>query len=126
MPKENEDITSFFGEPISVYTSVQAEDDGILIQTGNAIINYMTRTVYDKCIKPFAVDGMWEQFAESQVAYEIELTKKLIESAIAEMQIQYQKTKKEDWFYSVEVRGWKLFVAMNEMGKFTIMFPEDY
>jgi hypothetical protein len=34
--------------------------------------------------------------------------------------------KKADWFYSVEVRGWKFFVTMNEMGKFTIMFPEDY
>jgi hypothetical protein len=51
MPKENDDIADFFGEPISVYTSLQAEDDGILIQTGNAIINYMTRTGYDKASK---------------------------------------------------------------------------
>lgn len=126
MDKDN-DLTDFFGEPISVYTSLQAEDDGILIQTGNSIINYMTRTVYDKCIQPFALDGMWEQFAESQIAYEIELTKRLLDSAIIEIRKQYIKAnKKADWFYSVEVKGCKFFVAMNEMGKFTIMFPEDY
>lgn len=95
------DITDFFGEPISVYTSVQAEQDGILIQTGHQFINYMTRTVYDRCIKPFAIDGLWEQFAESQIAYEVQLTRKLIDSAIIEIRKQYLKAdKKADWFYT--------------------------
>ena len=88
-----------------------AEQDGILIQTGHKLINYMTRTVYDRCIQPFALDGMWEQFAESQIAYEVKLTRKLIYSAVDEIRKQYIKAnKKADWFYSIEARGWKLFV----------------
>ena len=127
MNNEKDDITAFFGEPISVYTSVQAEQDGILIQTGHKLINYMTRTVYDRCIQPFAVDGMWEQFAESQIAYEVQLTRKLIDSAVDEIKKQYLKSgKKADWFYALEVRGWRLFCAQNETEKFTLMFPEDY
>ncbi len=127
MANEEDEFTKFWGEPISIYTSVMAEQDGILIQTGHPFINYITRTVYDRCIQPFAVDGMWEQFAESQIAYEVELTKKLIDSAVDEIRKQYLKSgKKADWFYSVEARGWKFFVAQNETGKFTLMFPEDY
>jgi hypothetical protein len=120
---EKDDITDFFGEPISVYTSVMAEQDGILIQTGYLFINYMTRTVYDRCIQPFAVDGMWEQFAESQIAYEVKLTKKLTDSAVEGIRNQYLKSgNKADWFYSIEARGWKFFVAQNETGKFTLLF----
>ncbi len=125
MPKD--DITEFFGEPISVHTSQQAEQDGILVQTGHKLISYMTHTVYERCIKPFALDGMWEQFAESQNAYEVELTRKLIDSVVTEIKKQYLKNnKKADWFYSIEARGWKFFVAQNETGKYTLMFPEDY
>ena len=57
----------------------------------------------------------------------MKLTKKLIDSAVDEIRKQYLKAdKKADWFYSIEARGWKLFVAQNETGKFTLMFPEDY
>lgn len=124
MNNEN-DITSFFGEPIS--TSSQAEKDGILVATGHPLINYITRTVYERCISLFSNEGMWEQFASSKEKYERKLISKLIESVILEIQKQYLKAnKKEDWFYSVKVRGWKLFVSQNETGKFTLMFPEDY
>lgn len=127
MTTEKNDLIEFFGEPISVYTSSQAEEDGILVATGHPLINYITRTVYERCIAPFSIDGLWEQFAPSKEKYERKLISKLIESTILEIQKQYLKAnKKEDWFYSVEVRGWELFVSQNETGKFTAMFPEDY
>ncbi len=127
MNNEEDEFTKFWGEPISIYTSVMAEQDGILIQTGHPIVNYMTHTVHERCIAPFAVDGMWEQFAESQIAYEVQLTRKLIDSAVEEIRKQWLKAKKKaDWFYAIEVRGWKLWAAQNETGKFTLMFPEDY
>lgn len=119
---EKDDITSFFGEPISVYTSSQAEEDGILVATGHKLINYVTHTVFERCISPLAVDGLWEQFASSKEAYEKHLLSKLIESAI----IEIRKLKKQDWFYNIEVRGWDLFCAQNETGGYTLMFPEDY
>jgi len=37
-----------FGEPISVYTSAQAEEDGLLVKTNDKDINYMTRAVYER------------------------------------------------------------------------------
>ena len=127
MNNEEDEFTKFWGEPISIYTSVMAEQDGILIQTGHPIINYMTHTVHERCIAPFAVDGIWEQFAESQIAYEVQLTRKLIDSTVEEIRKKWLKAKKKaDWFYSIEVRGWKFFAAQNETGKFTLMFPEDY
>lgn len=115
-------IDEFFGEVISAYTSEQAEADGVLIKTDNPIINYVTRTVYSKCIEPFAVDGHWEQFAKSKEAYEKRLLGKLLASAV----IEVKKLNRQDWFYSIEARGWKFFIAQNETGKYTLMFPEDY
>jgi hypothetical protein len=106
------DITDFFGEPISTYTSEQAEADGILIKTGHPLINYMTHTVYERCIEPFVTEYIDEA----------SLTKKLIEDAI----IEIKKINKPDWFYCIHVKGCKLFVAQNETGKYTMMFPEDY
>ncbi|MDO8725047.1 MAG: hypothetical protein Q7J35_03145 [Candidatus Methanoperedens sp.] len=124
---DDDEFTKFWGDPVSIYTSVMAEQDGILIQTGHPLINYMTHTIHERCIAPFAVDGMWEQFAESQIAYEVQLTRKLIDSAVEEIRKQYLKSgKKADWFYAIDCRGWKLFCAQNETGKMTLMFPEDY
>ena len=106
------DITDFFGESISVYTSKQAEEDGILVATGHLLINYMTHTVFDRCIEPFVTEDIDEA----------SLTKKLIEDAIFEI----KKINKPDWMYAIKVRDWKLWVCQNETGAYTIMFPEDY
>ncbi|MFZ3166415.1 MAG: hypothetical protein WA130_02285 [Candidatus Methanoperedens sp.] len=123
---EKDDITSFFGEPISVYTDSQGIEDGILIPTGHPLITLITSNAYHTCIEEFSKDGLWEQFASTKEKYERKLLSKLIESVIIEIQKQYIKdNKKADTFYSVEARGWKFFVAQNESG-FTLMFPEDY
>jgi hypothetical protein len=122
MTTERDELIEFFGEPISVYTSNQAEDDGILVSTGHSLINYITRTVFDRCIEPFTIDGLWEQYASSKEAYSKKLMMKLINSAILEI----QTLNWQDWFYNIEVRGWDLFCAQNETGSYTLMFPEDY
>ena len=122
MVNEKNDLTGFFGKPISIYTSSQAEIDGILVATGHKLINYVTRAVFERCISPFAVDGLWGQFASSKEAYGKHLLAKLIESAI----IEIRKLKRQDWFSNVEVRGWDLFCAQNETGGYTLMFPGDH
>lgn len=123
---EKDDIISFFGEPISIYTDSQALEDGILVATGHPLITYVTSNVYHRCVEEFAVDGLWEQFASSKEKYERKLLSKLIESVIIEIQKQYLKDhKKADSFYCVTSRGYKFFVEQNENG-FTLLFPEDH
>jgi hypothetical protein len=133
MSKEDEnDLTSFFGSPISVYTSKQAEEDGILVATGHKLINYITATVYHKCVEPFIESLAITRLSIANKPLEVtdadrkkaerELIKKLLDSAILEI----VKLKRQDWFYNIEVRGWDLFCAQNETGGYTLMFPEDY
>jgi len=111
------DITDFFGEPISVYTSVQAEADGILVKIDHQLINYITASVFEKCIRPFVKEDGDEKI----------LVKKLIDIAIVEMKkIYIKRGKKEEWFYSFQIKDVKFFCAQNETGKFTLMLPSDY
>lgn len=114
--------SDFFGEVISSYTSEQAESDGLLIKTGNKAINYITHTVFERCIEPLSTDGLWEKFASSKEEYQKKLLDKLIQSAINKIYI----SKRQDWFYNIEVHGWDLFCCLNETGGYTLMFPEDY
>jgi hypothetical protein len=126
MTDEKDEITSFFGEPISIYTDSDALEDGILVATGHPLITYITSNAFHRCIKEFSKDGMWEQFADSKDKFERKLLSKLIASVIIEIQKQYIKDhKKADSFYCVTARGYKLFIAQNESG-FTMMLPEDY
>lgn len=122
---EEQDITEFYGEPISVYTSAEAEEDGVLISIThpliNQVINYITRTVFTECIEPFAKDGIWEQFAKSKEAYEHILLIRLLMDVL-----KIIIKKKPDYLYEIQVRGWKLWVVLNETNKYTVMFPQDY
>jgi hypothetical protein len=129
---EKDDLTEFFGEPISVYTSEQAEEDGILVATGHKLINYITATVYSKCIEPFIESLAITRLSLANKPLEVtdadkkkaerELIKKLLDFAILEI----VKLKRQDWFYNIEVRGWDLFCCQNETGGYTLMFPANY
>jgi hypothetical protein len=135
MSKEDEnDLTEIFGSPISVYTSEMAEADGILIKTDNKIINYITQTVFERCIAPFIEPLAMTRLSLANKPLEItdadrkkaekELVKRLIESAILEV----QKLNRNDWFYALnDCRGWKdMWVVQNETGLWTLMFSSDY
>lgn len=114
---KRDEITEFFGEPISVYTSNQAEEDGILVSTGHPLINYITTNLHSKLIEPYIVEGV----------NEADLIKNLLNGAIVEMKKIYLASgKKEDWFYSFKIEGYMLFCCLNETSKFTLMMPEDY
>ena len=119
MNNKKDEFTEFFGEPISIYSSEMAEADGILISIKHPFINYITHSVFEKCIYPYVMDGDKSQTDK--------LVNNLIHSVIVEVKKQYLKAnKKPDWFYSVEVKDSKFFVAMNETEKFTLMLPSDY
>ncbi len=146
-PKTN-DVTEYFGEVISKYTSDQAEQDGILIKTDNPYINYVTRNVWEKCIEPFiesavltkmslsnkpmsevievgtiAIIGNIKITEAQKKSAAKELLNKLLDTAISLIKAQ----NREDWLYTLkDCRGWELWAGQNETGKFTLMFPEDY
>jgi hypothetical protein len=40
--------------------------------------------------------------------------------------MKIQREKGADWFYKVKLDGQDYFVAQNETGAYTLMFPEDY
>jgi len=99
-------------ELISVYTSEDGIEDGILIglkQLGikESKINLMTSSVYMQ-YKNLGCDE-----AKSKI-------EDLIERAETEM------SERDDWFYNFKYKDKKYFVAQNETGKYTLMLPEDY
>jgi len=121
---DGEPIDEFFGEPISVYTSGQAEEDGLLFPVkDHQLFNYITTNlmygrgymVRDGCEEHVNIPNLID----------------LLNQARLIMVRNYQETKEQDHFYSglIEfpsgVKG-KIFMAQNESGKYTIMLPEDY
>ncbi|MGB7295139.1 MAG: hypothetical protein WBC70_06065 [Candidatus Aminicenantales bacterium] len=121
-----------FGEPISVYTSAQAEDDGLLVRTKDPVINYMTRAVYEReveakmpALSPEEYSRMtpFERYLHD--GKRIALFRGLIIGAKLEV-LKIRKEKGEDWFYKVKLGGQDYFVAQNETGAYTLMFPDDY
>lgn len=146
---EKDDIISFFGEPLSVYTSEQATEDGILIKTGHPLINYITATVYSKCIEPFIEPLVMTKrsLSNKPISETIEVGKKtfivnvkitdaetkqaekeLLDKLIASAILEVQKLHRQDWLYALDdCRGWKdLWVVQNESGGYTLMFNSDY
>lgn len=123
--KETDEVTEFFGEPISIYTSAEAQGDGVLIAIDhpliNTVINYITRTVFTECIEPFVIEGHWQQFTKNKEQYEHILLVRLLMDI---MKILIKR--KPDWMHEIEVRGWKFWVVLNETNKYTVMFPGDY
>lgn len=142
-----DEVTEFFGEPISVYTSDQAEQDGILVKTGNTTINYVTANVYSQCIEPFIESSALTELSlknkplmletdigDKKLVFQIAIpdevkqraAKKLLNKLLATAIEEVKKLNKKDWMYAIDCRGWKLWVCQNETGAYTLMFPEDY
>jgi hypothetical protein len=119
-----------FGEPISIYTSAQAEEDGYLVKTGDKDINYMTSAVYQKMVEEKLPDleTVEKMNGLDRALYEARryaLFRGVVIGAKLEV-MKIQKEKGTDWFYKVKVNGTDFFVVLNETSAYTLMFPEDY
>ena len=121
-----------FGEPISVYTSAQAEEDGLLVKTGDRVINYMTRAVYYRMVEAKVPEPEPDVKAKMTAldiflidAKRYAIFRGLVVGAKIEV-LKIQKEKRRDWFYKIALDGQDYFVAQNETGAYTLMFPEDY
>lgn len=128
------ELNEFFGEPIFIYTSEQAEADGILINLNklnlrwdNCPFNYATSNLMNKgYIHQEKKDGQ-----EEQIKLNIPNVLDLINQAFTIVQRESQNFTKPDTFFSGKIEfpdGSKqdIYIGMNETGKFTLMLPEDY
>ena len=122
-------IKEYFGEPISTYTSKQAEEDGILFDASKlnpvwekGLFNYVTTNLLNK-------GYMEEDSGDTRIRMP-----NIVDLLNQANQIVKNKSKnytEADTFFSGDIElpsGSKqqIFIQQNETGKFTIMLPEDY
>jgi len=126
------DLKEIFGEAISVYTSAQAEEDGLLVKTGDRVINYMTRAVYYRMVEAKVPEPEPDVKAKMTAldiflidAKRYAFLRGLVIGAKLEV-LKIQKEKGRDWFYKIALDGHDFFVVQYETGAYTLMFPEDY
>ena len=122
-----DNVKEYFGEPISTYTSEQAEEDGILFDATKlnpawkkGLFNYITTNLLSK--------GYLEE-GDSKIRMP-----NIVDLMNQANQIVKTKSKnftEPDTFFSGDIElpsGAKqqIFIQQNETGKFKIMLPEDY
>jgi hypothetical protein len=118
-------VDDFWGEPVSVYTSDQATEDGILFDLDlmqqcrtrgyPSPLKYVTTNLLSK--------GYWNENETLNIPNIIDLITQALRI--------FDKKPKDDWFVSgmIELPSGakqKIFIAQNETGRFTAMLPEDY
>ncbi|UCC28723.1 MAG: hypothetical protein JSU86_11030 [Phycisphaerales bacterium] len=112
----------FWGEPISTYTASQAIEDGLFVEASpdthaNCLL---TRPVFERILE---VEG----FTEDDVGglrYRQRVVPLLMDAALI------VQADPDEWLYTKGLQGdltsKTLWIARNELGGLTIMFPEDY
>jgi hypothetical protein len=107
------DMMEFFGEPISVYTDAQALEDGVLVDVSSLNVSFKAMLINRM------TQNLWADF-EPLFTTESGLNREAIANAL--------RTKCE----MATNRGgiWtlppKLWLIENEVGGWTVMYPEDY
>ena len=97
-----------FGEVISTYTDREAVEDGVLVAlVGPGGINRVTRTVFDHFVEELGIG--------------VTNITPLIQA------MEHMLTVEVDGGWrTANYRGKALWLLPNEVGGFTLMFPEDY
>ena len=122
-----DNVKEYFGEPISTYTSEQAEEDGILFDATKlnpawekGLFNYITTNLLSK--------GYLE---EGDGRIRMPNIADLLNQANQIVKNKSKNFTEVDTFFSGDIElpsGSKqqIFIQQNETEKFTIMLPEDY
>jgi hypothetical protein len=108
----------FFGEPISIYTDADALEDGVLVDVSSLkirfrdrVINRLTSNAWE-AFKPFLVNPLEPE------SEEVDLNEL---KSILKTKLQYAYYKGDVWHLPPG-----LWLIENEVGGWTLMFPEDY
>ena len=93
------------------YSDKQALEDGVLVSVpGEGRVNRVTRAVFDHFVKPIG-----------DPAFQVFNVTPLMEAIRVMLKIEL----KEGWRTAM-YQGKELWLVPNEVGGFTLMFPEDY
>ena len=122
-----------FGEPISAYTSRQAVDDGQLVEASRETHPnvLLTRAVFDRIVEREgwtwvpATDGT-SRLSCTPLEYRQRVVPLLMDAAM--IVTGCRDPEEYLWTKGLEgnLTGKSLWIARNDLGGFTIMFPEDY
>jgi hypothetical protein len=114
-----------FGEPISVYTSRQAIEDGILIEP--------SRETHPNCLMTCAVYEHIRRREEipedrSDEATALRWKQRVVPLLMDALMIIRANPDDYLWTNGLDgnLTGRELWIALNDIGGFTLMFPEDY
>lgn len=125
MKNESKDLNQeFWGKPISVYTSKQAEKDGVFWDVDIITAVTIPKNFFLKYITSNLMAQGYEKTDGSlNAANLLDLLQQL--SRI------FKKKKVDDYFVSGRIElpsshKQKVFIAQNETGRYTAMLPEDY
>jgi len=132
-PQETRETKPLFTpeDVISVYTSDQAAEDGILFSVGksqflkNDYFNYITVNLL------LEMDIMKYDAKRRTDVVNVQMTLDLIEQAGKIVNRELANKLLMDCFYSGTVRKSngeriRIFISENETGKYTLMLPSDY
>ena len=130
MQTQNKNEKFDWGEPVNVYTSENATEDGILVETKifeKRITNLNKLPFSHVTVNLLTTCGYMTETEKDGVKFNIPC---LIDLFVQAYKIGARGTK-GDWFYSGKIelpsgKKQEIFIAQNETGKFTIMLPEDY
>lgn len=119
-------MEEFFGKPISIYTSDDAEIDGVLFDLSKinkdwkkGFFNYMTTNLFR------------DEFVDELGEIKMQELQKLISECQEHMRKKSNDFKNFDHFFSsffILPSGNKkeVYICQNETGKYTLMYPSDY
>jgi len=120
------ELNKLLNEPIFIYTSKQAEEDGILFNITKinpdwekGLFNYVTVNLLN--------NGYFDHDTEK---IKIPNILDLLNQALAIVKNKTNNSKQVDMFFSGDIElpngnQQTIFIEQNETGKFTIMLPED-
>jgi hypothetical protein len=102
-------------EPIIVsYTDREAVADGVLVSVpGDGRVNRVTRSVFDHFARPMG---------DSSLTGPVTNISPLMDAIRAMLKIPAD----EDGWRTGDYQGQKLWLLPNEVGGFTLMYPDDY
>ena len=111
-----------WGKPVFVYTIKDAEDDGVLIN----IIGVFKRSLISHATANLLSRGYRDKKGKLKMASMIILLNQCVHKIF-----DATPSKCIEELYSFEIefpngQSQKVFAAMNENGRFTVMLPEDY
>ena len=119
---EAKEQREFFGEPVSIYTSNEAVEDGLLFDLDQVTSRYFKNSPFNLATTNLLSKGY---LTEDKVN-----VPNMIDLIMAANKI-ISKMPPGDRFASGRIElpngdKQQIFIAQNETGRFTIMLPEDY